>query len=29
MYGALPYLLYLRDLKEQIGEEEGGFKVII
>ena len=30
MYGGLPQLQNLRDLEEQIGEEEeGGFKVIL
>ena len=29
MCGALPWLLNLRDLKEQKGEEGGGFEVII
>ena len=28
MHGALPQLLYLRDLEEQIGKEEGRFNVI-
>ena len=29
MHSALPWLLYLTDLDEPIGEEEGGLKVII
>ena len=29
MYDVLPYLRNLKDLEEQIGEEKGGFKVII
>ena len=29
MYGALPQSSNLRDLEEQIGEKDGGFKVII
>ena len=29
MYGTLPKLQNLKELEEQIGEKEGGFKVII